>query len=83
MRENILQGMREHAAYIRQLRSFGRTILTYRAPCCGVELEGMAATQGETWNTGATCPQCGGKYYKESTDEKITATLTQARWCIA
>lgn len=83
MLEAINQGMREHKAHIRLLRSLGRAIVTYRAPCCGIELEGMTATEGDIWNTGATCPQCGGKYYKVSTESAIVASLTQARWGIA
>lgn len=83
MLEAINQRMRDHFAQISLLRSLGRKIVTYRAPCCGIELEGMTASDGDSWNTGATCPQCGGKYYKESTDHSIKATLTPARRCIA
>jgi hypothetical protein len=78
-----LKRMSEHHALIAQFRRLGRKILAFRAPCCGVEIEGMAATEGETWHTGATCPQCGSGYFRETTEEAITARLTQSCWGIA
>jgi len=56
----------------------GRRILTYRTPCCGELEEGIAAGTGELWDTGATCTHCGATYWKESTDERITASLLPA-----
>jgi len=63
-----------HLAFIARVRAAGRLILQYRVPCCGATVDGIAAGPGERWDTGATCPECGALYWKESTDEAITAT---------
>ena len=67
--------MQQYRTYIQLLRRLDRRLLAYQAPCCGVPLEGPAALEGEEWRTGATCPQCSAKYYKQTTQDSIIATL--------
>lgn len=71
----LIAAKAEHDAYIALCRKLGRTILTYKAPCCGKSLEGIAALPEETWDTGATCPICGRTYWKHTTSTEIVATL--------
>lgn len=68
----LLELQQAHRKFIAQLRAAGRRILCFKAPCCGAKLEAMAALEGETWNTGATCHECGAAYWRETTDQQIT-----------
>lgn len=75
MSEPALIRMQQYREYISLLRRLNRNLLAYNAPCCGVQLEGPAASEGEEWRTGATCPQCGTKYYRQTSQDYITASL--------
>lgn len=65
----------QHDAYNAKLRANGITLLSYRVPCCKATLESRAANPGETWDTLATCPECGALYIKISTDNEVKALI--------
>lgn len=68
---NLKQLKQDHYKFIALASAAGRRILPFKAPCCGANLESMAAAPGEVWNTGATCHECGAMYWRESTDRQV------------
>lgn len=55
---------RRHNEYIAKCAARGDKLLTYTVPCCGGEMQDIAAPEGQTWDTLATCPHCGECYIK-------------------
>lgn len=65
----------KHEAYIAKIKAGRGKTLTFKAPCCGAEIEDRAALKGETWDTLTTCPHCGELFMKVATSTKITGTI--------
>lgn len=66
-----------HADYLAKWKAEGKPVLSYEAPCCGSPLETTAPSDGETWDSFTTCPQCGELHFKVVTAKDVTARVLE------
>lgn len=75
-KESEMQTLKQkHEEYIAKVKANGGKTLTFKAPCCGKEIEDRAGVEGETWDTLASCPHCGALYVKITTATEITGSI--------
>ncbi len=75
-KQRNLIGLRErHNDYIARVKALGKAIVTFKAPCCGKDIETPAAPSAERWTTLATCQHCGALYMKVTEGSTVTAAL--------
>lgn len=72
--EDLAEFKRKYDERNANLKAQGITLLTYKVPCCGGELD-SPANYGEKSEMLTTCPLCGSLYMKISTRTKITALV--------
>lgn len=80
-KNNVILAKLQNAyhAYNDRLRSEGKKLLGYKCPHCEAELETQRATRGDTWDTLATCPFCGGLYMRWTTHYSVRTQVPKPR----
>jgi transcription elongation factor Elf1 len=66
----------EHFA---RLRAQGVNVLSFKAPCCGEELEVAAALEGSTAHTMIDCVTCSAVLMITVTDSAVTAKVADLK----
>lgn len=76
MKTEELLGLAErHDDHIARVKALDKVIISFKAPCCGKDIETPAAPAGQSWSTLATCQHCG-ELYKKFTDGEHAFGLT-------
>ena len=65
----------KHEEYIAKVKADGGKTLTFKAPCCGQEIEDLAGREGQTWDTLTSCPHCGAMFMKITTATEIVGSI--------
>lgn len=65
----------QHNNYISNIKDRGVKVISFKAPCCGQEIETRAAARDESWDTLAICPHCEKHFWKVTEGSKCTGTI--------
>lgn len=65
----------QHSAFMKRCIEGGMGILRFPCPACGSEIETLAATRDEVWDSLSICPECNAIFMKVVNG---TTVLTQS-----
>lgn len=61
----------DYRVFISRCRANGAPLLRFKCPQCNRDIETLAATQGDEWNSISICPFCNAIYMKVVTDADV------------